>query len=57
MVKINRYANKEKFRHESAMLDCLLRARCAEVLASRRVEDLLLNAVLENISKFAIFLS
>ena len=31
------------------MLDCLLRARCTATLASRHVEDWLLNVVFENI--------
>ena len=35
----------KKLRHESAVLDCLLRAHCAETLASRRV----VYVVIENI--------
>ena len=39
----------KKIRHESAMLDCLLRARSAEALTSRRVRNKLLEVVFESI--------
>ena len=39
----------KKLRHESAVLNCLLRARCAETLASRHEEEYLLNVEFENI--------
>ena len=30
---------RKKLRHESDMLDCFLKARCAQTLASRRVKE------------------